>query len=144
IEMSFAGGHGTIAGMRGLLDDAGVGQVADIGLGLATVSILTGVISGTLLVNWAVRNPRIDVAREHTTMRSTASRLSDVPTNEGDNVEDVGLGTLSRGVGAIAIFIGFLILTSLRAILGALGSDLFDRFPLFPFTVIGGFIVQLV
>jgi len=146
IEMSFAGGHGTIAGMRGLLDDAGVGEVADIGLGLATVSILSGVISGTVLVNWAVRNPRIDVAREHTTMRSTASRLSDVPPNEGDNVEDFGLGLLSRGAGAIAIaiFIGFLILSSLRGILGALGSDLFDRFPLFPFTVIGGFVVQLV
>jgi ESS family glutamate:Na+ symporter len=78
-------------------------------------------------------------------MRSTASRLSDILPNEGDNVEDVGLGALSRGAGAIAIaiFLGFLILTVLRGILGAFGSDLFDRFPLFPFTVIGGFVVQV-
>ena len=51
-------------------------------------------------------------------MRSTASRLSDVPPNEGDNVVDVGLGSLSRWAGAIAIaiFVGLLILTALRGI----------------------------
>jgi ESS family glutamate:Na+ symporter len=51
IEMSFAGGHGTIAGMGGLLEDAGAGELVDIGLGLATISMLTGVIGGTVLVN---------------------------------------------------------------------------------------------
>jgi ESS family glutamate:Na+ symporter len=146
IEVSFAGGHGTIAGMGGLLEEAGVGELIDIGLGLATISMLTGVIGGTMLVNWAVRKPGMDVAREHTTIRSTASRLSDVPPNEGDTTDDVGLGSISRSFGAIAvaIFLGFLILTGLRAIFSAFGSDLLDRFPLFPFTVIGGFVVQLV
>jgi ESS family glutamate:Na+ symporter len=145
IEMSFAGGHGTVAGMGGLLDDAGAPELVDIGLGLATISMLTGVIGGTVLVNWAVRNPRIEVARERTTARSTASRLSDVPPNEGDVTDDVGLGSISRSAGviAVAIFLGFLILTGLRAVSTALGPDPFDRFPLFPFTVIGGFAVQL-
>jgi ESS family glutamate:Na+ symporter len=146
IEMSFAGGHGTIAGMGGLLEDAGAGELVDIGLGLATISMLTGVIGGTVLVNWAVRKPHMAVAREQTTLRSTASRLSEVPPNEGDTTDDVGLGSVSRSFGAIsvAIFLGLLILTALRAIAEAFGSDLFDRFPLFPFTVIGGFAVQLV
>lgn len=49
---------------------------AGIGLGLATISMLTGVIGGTVLVNWAVRNPRIDVARRHTTARSTVSVMA--------------------------------------------------------------------
>jgi Na+/glutamate symporter len=146
IEMSFAGGHGTIAGMGGLLDDAGAGELVDVGLGLATLSMLTGVIGGTALVNWAVRKPGVEVAREQTTARSTVCRLSDVPPNEGDITDDVGLGSISRSFGAIAIaiFVGILILTGLRAIANAFGSDLFDRFPLFPFTVIGGFAVQLV
>ncbi|GAB3056163.1 sodium/glutamate symporter [Intrasporangium mesophilum] len=146
IEMSFAGGHGTIAGMGGLLDEAGAGELVDIGLGLATLSMLTGVIGGTILVNWAVRKPSVDVAREQTAARSTASRLSDVPPNDGDTTTDIGLGSISRSFGAIAvaIFIGLLILLGLRAVSNALGSDLFDRFPLFPFTVIGGFVVQLV
>jgi glutamate:Na+ symporter, ESS family len=146
IEMSFAGGHGSIAGMGGLLDEAGAGEMVDIGLGLATISMLTGVIGGTVLVNWAVRKPGIDVARDHTTTRSTASRLSDVPPNESDATDDVGLGSISRSFGAIAvaIFIGFLLLSGLRVIFTAAGSHLLDRFPLFPFTVIGGFLVQLV
>jgi ESS family glutamate:Na+ symporter len=132
--------------MGGLLEDAGAGELVDIGLGLATISMLTGVIGGTVLVNWAVRKPHMAVAREQTTLRSTASRLSEVPPNEGDTTDDVGLGSVSRSFGAIsvAIFLGLLILTALRAIAEAFGSDLFDRFPLFPFTVIGGFAVQLV
>jgi ESS family glutamate:Na+ symporter len=146
IEMSFAGGHGTIAGMGGLLDDAGAGELVDIGLGLATISMLTGVIGGTVLVNWAVRKGGIVVAREDTATRSTASRLSDVPPNEGDVTDDVELGSISRSFGAIAvaIFVGFVILSGLRAIADAFGSDLLDRFPLFPFTIIGGFAVQSV
>ena len=137
IEMSFAGGHGTVAGMGGLLEEAGAGELVDIGLGLATISMLTGVIGGTLLVNWAVRSPAVDVAREHTSIRSTADRLSDVPSNEGDTADDVGVGSVSRSFGAIAvaIFIGFLILTGLRMIFVAAGSHLLDRFPLFPFAV---------
>src|SRR5262245_47047572 len=144
--MSFAGGHGTIAGMGGLLEDAGAGDLVDVGLGLATISMLTGVIGGTVLVNWAVRNPRIDVARRHTSARSTVSRLSEVPPNDGDITDDVELGSLSRSFGAIAIaiFLGFLLLSGLRAIFNAFGSDLLDRFPLFPLTIIGGFVVQLV
>ena len=108
IEMSFAGGHGTIGGMGGLLDNAGAGELVDIGLGLATISMLTGVVGGTILVNWAVRRPGIDVARERTTARSTASRLSDVPPNEGDTPDEVGLGSIRRSFGAIAtaIFLG--------------------------------------
>src|SRR5262245_25456442 len=145
IEMSFAGGHGTIAGMGGLLDDAGAGELVDIGLGLATISMLTGVIGGTVLVNWAVRTPNIEVARRHTATRSTVSRLSEVPPNEGDIDDNVELGSISRSFGAIAvaIFIGFLLLAGLRGIFNAFGSDLLDRFPLFPLTIIGGFAVQL-
>src|SRR5262245_47357929 len=83
LEMSFAGGHGTIAGMGGLLEEAGAGELVDIGLGLATLSMLTGVIGGTVLVNWAARSPRMTIARERTAFRSTACSLSDVPPNEG-------------------------------------------------------------
>lgn len=53
---------------------------------------------------------------------------------------------ISRSFGAIAIatFLGLLLLTDLRAIAKAFGSDRFDRFPLLPFTLIGGFAVQVV
>lgn len=40
--------------------------------------------------------------------------------------------------------VAIVILAFLRWITNSFGSDIFDQFPLFPFTVIGGFLVQLV
>src|SRR5262249_5706897 len=95
---------------------------------------------------WAVRSPRVDVAREHTETRSEASRLSDVPPNDGDITDDVELGSISRSFGAIAvaIFLGLVLLTGLHALAHALVSHLLDLCALFPCTIIGWFVVQLV
>ena len=35
----------------------------DVGLGLATISMITGVVVGSALVRWAVRNPKVEVMR---------------------------------------------------------------------------------
>src|SRR5690606_2741092 len=119
----------------------------DLGLGLATISMITGVVGGSALVNYAVRNPRIDVARLRPATGGGAASLQEVQPSAGDqDAGDVGLGSISRSFGAIAVavMIGLLILNLLRFLTNAVGSDLFDRFPLFPFTVIGGFLVQLL
>lgn len=147
LELSFAGGHGTIAGMGALLDEAGAPEMIDIGLGLATISMVTGVIGGSAIVNYGIRNPKIHVMRTEPTKGTGPSSLQEVPPNSGDSdpVGDVGLGSISRSFGAImiAITLGIIILNLLRWLGGLLGSDVFDNFPLFPFTVIGGFLVQL-
>ena len=74
--------------------------------------------------------------------------LQEVAPNSGDVdiADQVGLGSISRSFGAItvAIALAIIILNALRWFAGLLGSDVFDQFPLFPFAVIGGFIVQLV
>ncbi|MBO1738240.1 sodium/glutamate symporter [Leifsonia sp. TF02-11] len=146
LELSFAGGHGTIAGMGEILNSAGAPEVVDIGLGLATISMITGVVGGSILVNYAIRSPRISVARTaHVHPARDAEHF--VAPNSGDtNPADIGLGSISRSFGAIALAIalGLLILELLRFGANALGSALFDDFPLFPFTVIGGFVVQLL
>ncbi|GAB3390761.1 sodium/glutamate symporter [Humibacter soli] len=146
LELSFAGGHGTIAGMGGLLTEAGAPEMIDVGLGLATISMITGVVGGSILVNYAVRNPRISVARQQPTHGEGAGKLQDVRPNAGDQAGDIGIGSISRSFGAISvsIAIAIVILELLRWITNSFGSDIFDRFPLFPFTVIGGFLVQLV
>ncbi len=147
LELSFAGGHGTIAGMGAILEEAGAPEVVDVGLGLATISMITGVVGGSALVNYALRNPRIDVARTRPVTAEAPTSLVEVEPNAGDQDSgDIGMGSISRSFGAItvAIAIGLLILTGLRIVARFFGSDLFDNFPLFPFTVIGGFAVQLV
>src|SRR5262245_9706232 len=43
IEMSFAGGHGTLAGLTPVLKEYGAGDLLDVGLGLATIGMVSGV-----------------------------------------------------------------------------------------------------
>lgn len=148
IELSFAGGHGTIAGMGPLLADLGSPELIDLGLGLATISMVTGVLGGSMLVRYAVRTPRIAVARTRPPRPEESRDIDDVRLDPADDQPD---DSTDRGVGpftiafmavslAIAVAIG--ILEALRAVAHALGTDVFDTFPLFPFTVVGGFLVQ--
>src|SRR5262245_24837665 len=64
IEMSFAGGHGTLAGLTPVLVAYGAGDLLEVGLGLATIGMVTGIVIGTMLVNYAVNSPTISIARD--------------------------------------------------------------------------------
>lgn len=153
LELSFAGGHGTIAGMGPLLDEAGASEVVDLGLGLATVSMVTGVIGGSILVRYAIKNPRIPVARQRP---ATGAEAREITLRAGVAKQDVKQHAKSEGdIGmssvtaafmfiALAVAVAIVILQSLRFIFGSMGIDVFENFPLFPFTVIGGFLVQLL
>lgn len=149
LEVSFAGGHGTIAGMGGLFAEAGVPELVDLGLGLATISMITGVVGGSLIVRYAVGNPRISVARQTPPRRTEHLDLAEAriaPDDErpAEDDRDRGMGPVTVAFMAIglAIAVAIVILEGLRALFGAFGSDIFETFPLFPFTVIGGFVIQ--
>jgi len=148
LEMSFAGGHGTIAGMGQLLTDAGAGDLVDVGLGLATISMVTGVVGGSLLVRWAVRSPKVSVMR--TTAPSAAEdfdldHVHPAPADEHE-VEDSGIHatTIAFALIALALALAVALLWGAREVARLLGSDVLDSFPLFPVAVIGGFVVQWV
>ncbi len=51
LEMSFAGGHGTVAGLEAQFRSHGEEDLADLGLALATLSLAIGVVLGTVMVN---------------------------------------------------------------------------------------------
>jgi ESS family glutamate:Na+ symporter len=154
IELSFAGGHGTIAGMGPLLEDAGAPEVVDLGLGLATVSMITGILGGSLLLRYALSNDSIPVAR--TTVPSADEDLDlnvvrVAPVDAADDAKaaeepDTGISPVTAAFMFIglAVAVAIVILETLRLVVGWLGSDIFDNFPLFPFTVIGGYVVQAV
>ena len=146
LELSFAGGHGTIAGMGELLNDAGAGEVVDLGLGLATVSMVTGVVIGSLLVRYAIKNRTIPVARQTPPTRSEGLEVGKVGSARAGKREvgDVGRSSVTAAFMfiALAIAIAIGILELLRFVFSSFDIHVFDNFPLFPFTVIGGFIVQ--
>src|SRR5262245_39397179 len=67
VEMAFAGGHGTLAGLTPVLGEYGGGELLEVGLGLATIGMVTGIVVGTMLVNYAINSPSIPVARQNPT-----------------------------------------------------------------------------
>ncbi|HEY8446909.1 MAG TPA: sodium/glutamate symporter [Thermomicrobiales bacterium] len=147
IEMSFAGGHGTLAGLSGVLDEHGVGELLDVGLGLATIGMVTGVVVGTLLVNYAVKSPSIPIARQNPTTPDEDLDIDhhmpspdDPPLDESRGMGQLTAAAVFLGV---SIAVGIAILEGLRWATNQAGSTIFDQFPLFPFTIIGGVIVQL-
>ena len=130
IEMSFAGGHGTVGGMGPLLTTLGAPDLVDVGLGLATVSMITGIVLGTALVSYAMRNPKIPIVRRLPMAESLGADLGTVDEREPEEVDEEQLGisavTAAFMYISLAILIALGILESLRFVFGLMGSDIFD------------------
>src|SRR5262245_52392730 len=147
IEMSFAGGHGTLAGLAPVLQQYGVGDLLYVGLGLATIGMVSGIVVGTMLVNYAIRSPSIPVARQNPTPPDEDLDIDhhlpspdDLPIDEWKGMTQVTAAAVFLGV-TIALAIALLEL--FRGVFSLAGSDFFDKFPLFPFTFPAAVLVQL-
>ncbi|MBP7568517.1 MAG: sodium:glutamate symporter [Acidobacteria bacterium] len=147
IEMSFAGGHGTLAGLTPVLVQYGAEELLELGLGLATIGMVTGIVIGTALVNYAITSPRIPVARQQPTSPEEDYDIDyhlpgpdDVPIDEWRGMTQVTAAAVFIGV---SIAVGYVLLELFRVTFSLLGSSFFDKFPLFPFTILGGAIVQV-
>lgn len=147
IEMSFAGGHGTLAGLTPVLEAYDARELLEVGLGLATIGMVTGIIVGTMLVNYAINSPSIPIARQNPTSPEEDLDIDhhlpgpdEQPMDEWRGMTQVTAAAVFLGV-SIAVGIGLLEL--FRWTFNLLGSNFFDKFPLFPFTILGGVLVQL-
>ena len=147
IEMSFAGGHGTLAGLTPVLQQHGVGDLLDVGLGLATIGMVTGIVIGTMLVNHAVRSSSISVARQRPTSPDEdldidhhLPRPDDEPLDEWKGMTQVTAAAVFLGV---TIAVAIVLLVIFRTVFQLVGSEFFDKFPLFPFTFPAAVLVQL-
>jgi ESS family glutamate:Na+ symporter len=68
LEMSFNGGYGTLAGLTPVFQQYGVGDLVNVGLGLATIGIVSRIVVGKTLVNYAIRSPSIPVRAAESTL----------------------------------------------------------------------------
>lgn len=152
IEISFEGGHGTAAGMRESMEDLGFPEGADLALGLATVGIVSGIVIGVGLVNWAVRtgkthflegSAQTSVEEQRGLYLKEEQHPAATMTVRASSVEPLAI---HFSIVAVAILIGYLILQALQLVENALWVDsveLFAHVPLFPLAMLGGVIVQL-
>jgi len=147
IEMSFAGGHGTLAGLAPVLQQYGVGDLLNVGLGLATIGIVSGIVVGTTLVNYAIRSPSIPVVRQNPPSPEEDFDIDhhlpgpdDRPMDEWKGMPQVTAAAVFLGV---TIALALALLALFRWVFHLAGSGFFDRFPLFPFTFPAAVVVQL-
>lgn len=155
VEISFVGGHGTAAGLQSTFEELGFSEGYDLAIGLATVGILSGVVIGMIMVNWAARKGKSQTLR-HPDEISFEQRTGII---NKEHRESAGTKTTSPlsiepfafhlGLIGISIFIGYVLLEAfvwLEAVTygSALDIYLFEYVPLFPFAMIGGIIVQIL
>jgi len=152
LPVGFEGGHGTAAAMGPVFADRGWPAGQDFALASATGGILSAIIIGMVLINWAVRKGyvqracKIDGVTEDDSIgvipvdrRPSAGKL----TVSSDAIESF---TLHIVVVGIAIGLGMLIKQGL-AWMETFSPWLTEHkllagFPLFPLCMIGGLIVQ--
>jgi ESS family glutamate:Na+ symporter len=152
LEIGFQGGHGTVGGMAESFLAYGWEDGIALGLTVATVGMVVGVVLGMALVNWA----------HHRGVVADVLPFDERPLHERRGIHppnarpDAGLQTVSCdsidslawhiAVVGLAIGIGYLMLQGLRAAETALFPNathrLFQGFPLFPLCMIGGILLQ--
>ncbi|MDB9319424.1 sodium/glutamate symporter [Nodularia spumigena] len=155
IEVAFEGGHGTSAGMAATFTELGFTAGPDLSLALATVGLVSGVVSGTILIHWGRRTGRIKVSSEplyrvEDTENQHPEEEPSITIARKHLVRDLLIDPLSLNFGfvGLAIAFGWLILEALRFIesitWGRGGVELITYVPLFPIALIGGMIVQYI
>lgn len=155
IEIAFEGGHGTAAGMAGTFQELGFPDGADLAVGLATVGIVSGIVTGTVLANWGRRQGYVqsveqNVAEPEWFEDYTHSETPQIRRARSRLMRNMLVDPLSLNFGfvGLAIAIGWLLQQGLIWIesvtWGIGGFELMTYVPLFPMALIGGIIVQLL
>ncbi len=150
IPVGFEGGHGTAAGLAPVFAEKGWAAGADLALGSATVGVVSGVIVGMALINWATRHR---LCRTSGTGPDAAFGDGVVPKAEREpagfltfQTESVETLTIHLAIVAAAILIGLLMKKGLSGLetlwLTDPKNSVLGSFPLFPLAMLGGVIVQ--
>lgn len=153
IELSFEGGHGTVSGMTPVFAELGFANGRDLAMGLATVSLVTALVSGILLIHWGRHKHHIKTVHHQSAYQRAYHRriLYDlrkqgIRLREHLTVRRVLSHLILVGV---AISIGWVIWQSLLLLENLTwghqtGVYIFKHVPFFPLCMFGGMIAHVV
>jgi ESS family glutamate:Na+ symporter len=148
LEISWAGGHGSAAGMGALYAHQGFAEGRDIAFFCATMGLIYGVLSGLVLVNLAIRKGwTFDKSVNSPDPSKTQTSTTPVPiafaTIRNEVMEPITIAIIVLAA-AVAVGMGlqqvFLFIASL--FLKAQELEYAADVPLFLFTLLGGWIVR--
>jgi len=154
IPVGFEGGHGTAAGLKETFSTYKWPQGTDYGLTSATVGVITAIIIGIILINWAARKGYTQKLKPLTRLKkgewggfySKDQRpIAGRQTVSPDSIDSLALHLAIIG---IAVLIGFIFKQGMLGIESLFPSlsktKIFQGFPLFPLCMMGGLIIQIV
>lgn len=145
LEIGFAGGHGTAAGMQPVFTELGFPAGAALAQMSATVGIITAVVGGVFYINIAIRKGycvNLDQSKGIPRYKKVGlipekDRFpSSNATVASESIEPLAFHFAIVGM---AILIGWLLLAGVRQL-----HPILSGFPLFPLAMVGGMIVQAI
>jgi len=136
IAIGFQGGHGTVAGLQSSFNDLGFPEGTDLGLGIATIGIITAIVFGTIISNYS---------------KKTEKDNDDMQMSDDDDnsikVKKVSF-TLQFAFVGLSIVLAWLLLKVLGSVesqfLSAGQFRTIKYIPLFPVAMLMGLVVQKV
>ncbi|HDP93980.1 MAG TPA: sodium:glutamate symporter [Candidatus Aminicenantes bacterium] len=153
VEVGFEGGHGTAAGLRDTFATFRWPEGSDYALAAATVGVVSAIVGGIILINWAARRGHTHRLRPldqlgtgewggfYSPDRRPVAGRQTVPADSIDSL------AFHLAVIGIAVLIGFGIkqaLVQIEHLWPSLQrSHALSGFPLFPLCMLGGLIIQV-
>eukprot|EP00039_Didymoeca_costata_P009129 m.120851 g.120851 ORF g.120851 m.120851 type:complete len:539 (-) comp14373_c0_seq1:1673-3289(-) len=157
VALGFEGGHGTAAGVRSSFISLGYPAGAELTLCAATIGLISGLLFGTMVINWAVRFKKIQ--RKGFKLDGDRSKSSNFDgiylPNERPSagLQTVSVDSLDNlafhlSLVGLALLFAFAVKMALLAIEAKsqwlTDYKFFSAFPMFPFAMFGGIIIQKI
>jgi ESS family glutamate:Na+ symporter len=140
-EIGFAGGHGTAGGMAQVFKQLGWADGGDVGKTTATIGLMAGIIGGMIIINYGVRKRYTKVLTEPAT-GNTAKEV--FPEEEREPAAHATVSSdvvepfaFHLGIIGISVLIGWEIVYFFKTVFHY-------SLPLFPFAMIGGWIINAI
>jgi len=152
VPVGFEGGHGTAAGLKPTFDLLNWPQGGDFSLASATVGIISAIVLGMILINWAARKgimqkltPCEYAEKEQSGIYSVDERpIAGHQTVEAGSIDSLALHVAIVGVAIlIGVFLKKILMSSGILFPVLLEKKILQSFPLFPLCMIGGLIMQI-
>ena len=155
IEVGFEGGHGTVSGLSSTFSELGWPEGTDLGLTMATIGMISGVVIGMWLINIAVRRgwtKNIRLFQDRPLHERQGIYPNDKQPEAGkqtvssDSIDSFALHVAIIGLAVIFGCIFKETLALLNTVMPAKIQELkvLASFPLFPLCMIGGLVVQKI
>eukprot|EP00051_Salpingoeca_urceolata_P009821 m.119339 g.119339 ORF g.119339 m.119339 type:complete len:520 (-) comp16464_c0_seq10:40-1599(-) len=150
VALGFEGGHGTAAGVKQSFVTLGYAEGANLTLCAATIGLLSGMLFGTVAINWAVRRRLVTKVVPTDGMFNGMFAEADRPIagHQTTSPESVDSAAFHLTIVGLGLLIGYAIKRILLVVeeqdAWLKKVDFFSSFPLFPFCLFGGLLIQLV